>query len=209
MKKFALLITVLFMFSFVGLANALVMNFDDLSFAGAYDRISNYNGFTFNNRSYVMETDEFSVNSGYQNGVVSPNNVLFTGYAGTIEVSLNTPFELNSMYLTSAWNDEMSVLVCGFDGNNWFYESVFVVDSTEPTQVYFDDWGMITAFSIYGYSGYNHGYSGFGTHVVIDNIDYTITAAPVPEPATIVLFGTGLMAFASFSRRKTRFLQKG
>ena len=53
----------------------------------------------------------------------------------------------------------------------------YVFESGAPST-----WGELNSYGIYGISSY--------------------TTAPVPEPATILLFGTGLAALVGFSRKK-------
>ncbi|MBU0987757.1 MAG: PEP-CTERM sorting domain-containing protein [Proteobacteria bacterium] len=52
------------------------------------------------------------------------------------------------------------------------------------------------------------GDSEAGTTASVYNIDLTTSSIPIPEPSTVVLFGSGLIGYFGFKRRKKFFKSK-
>jgi hypothetical protein len=76
----------------------VVLNFDELT--GVSPLPNGYKGFAWNNAAYSMNGIEYG--SGYANGVVSPSNVLFSGWADDVVMS-RPSFRILSAHFTSAW----------------------------------------------------------------------------------------------------------
>jgi hypothetical protein len=124
--------------------------------------------------------------SGYQNGVLSANNVAFNGSGNPAELSSSGPFDLNSAWLTAAWNDGLQLEVQGFAGGTLLYDQTYTLNAAAPTLLAFNYLGVDeVSFSSSG--GINHGYDGSGTQFVMDNLTVS-----VPEPSTI-----GLVIFSA------------
>ena len=89
--------------------DATIINFDDLNYSDqaipGYP--SSYSGLYWANVYVYNATDNpENLTSGYQYSVISPINVAFNGGGSPITISSNTPFTLNSAYLTSVWRDK-------------------------------------------------------------------------------------------------------
>jgi len=137
--------------------------------------------------------------SGYKNGMVSPDFVVFKPNANPASISSSTDFQLASGYLTGAWNDGMTVTVKGYNNSALIYTQNFVVTSVSPTFVSFNN-ALVDNVVFSSAGGTSHGYGGYGYHFVLDNL--TI-GANVPEPASraLMIVGFGLVG-VSMRRRK-------
>ena len=139
---------------------------------------------------------------GYLNGMVSPRHVAFNDYANSDGTttggfhSLGPVFDLNSAYLTAAWNDGLQVQVSGFVGGLLKYSSAYTLNTTAPTLVNFNFLG-IDRVEFISYGGIPHlNPGGGGTQTAIDNLSITI-----PEPKTISLLVLGA-SFAGYGLQK-------
>jgi hypothetical protein len=152
-----------------------------------------YEGLQWQNFIYLNGVNSFFNPSGYQNGVVSPNNVAFNAYANPAMFS-DGLFNLNSAYLTGAWNDGLQVEVQGFVGAALIYDNTYTVNATGPTLINFNYLG-VGAVNFISSGGVNHGFVNSqglhitGTQFVMDNLSITI----VPEPSTVTLAGPAFM----------------
>ncbi|BAZ65488.1 MAG: PEP-CTERM sorting domain-containing protein [Pelatocladus maniniholoensis HA4357-MV3] len=164
---------------------AVTVTFDDLS--GSQNTIDNgYAGLNWEN-FYHLDTTSF-VPSGYVNGTVSPKNVAYNGFGEPAVIStVDNIFDFNSTYLTSAWNDDLTVLVEGYTGGisgDKKYSQTVVVNTKTPTLFTFDFLG-IDSLKFTSSGGNNAGYNGSGTHFAIDNFTFNKKTKAVPEPLTI------------------------
>ena len=187
-----LVTSVAYLFSAIWSSAQQVITFDDLSpqevYAGPIP--NGYAGFEWHSFG-VMDPELFPGDPvGNLNGMVSPRHVAFPAYVGSLDGpqtgGFHLPghvFDLNSAYLTSAWNDGLQVEVLGFLRGELIYRSTYMLDTAAPTWVNFNYLGIDEVkFSSYG--GIPHGNLGGGGYgMVVDNLSVTI-----PEPSAISLF---------------------
>lgn len=164
---------------------------------------NNYAGLKWFNFLYLNTVCNSSVYgpNGYTTGTISGPRVAFNGF-GTSATITGPAFNLNSAYLTAAFNDGLQVKVQGFTGGTLTCDHTYVVNSTAPSLVTFDYVGvdMVTFISS---GGVAHGYpNGGGTSFVMDNL--TISAVPEPSAYALVGFGfIGLMLFRGATDRRS------
>jgi hypothetical protein len=173
----------------------MTITFDDLPLTNPYNGSGNanpipagYAGFQWANFYY---TTPYSPNAaGYYNGMVSVSNVAFNAYGSPAQISSATPFDLDSAYVTGAWNDGLNVEVQGFVGSSLAYDNTYVVKSEAPTLINFDYQG-ITSLNFVSSGGKDPGwpYGGPGEEFVLDNVTVT-----VPEPCAFSLACFGAIA---------------
>jgi len=189
--------------------SAQTITFDDLN-AGTLPGSLNdwsapipngYAGLNWNNFG-VMDVPlnllAFPGDGGYENGLVSGNNAAWNEYGNPASIS-GGPFNLDSAYLTAAWNNGLQVEVEGFVGGSLTYNNTYTVNPTGPTLIGFNylDVDEVTIISSGGVN--DDVYSGSGTEFVMDNV----TISAVPEPTTLAWTGLGgLASLVAFRRGK-------
>ncbi|MBE8988946.1 PEP-CTERM sorting domain-containing protein [Nostoc sp. LEGE 12450] len=179
-------------------AQATVLTFDDIAPVSYFDLIPNgYGGFNWNNFYYVNGTNTAVSLTGYDNGRVSGDYVGFNG-GGAPAVVSGSIFDLNSAYLTAAWNSGFSVTVEGFKSGASLYSKTVVVNTTQPILVNFDYFGIdelkFKAFAVQ---------QDYRTHFVLDNFTFNEKATSVPEPTLLpALLAIATVSAGSVLRRK-------
>jgi hypothetical protein len=203
MKNLTKIVCLCFIATNVWIAHAATLTFDDL--ATPYDGyeyrapIGSYGGLVWNNFSVfdVPDTLHYQI-SGYPNALVSPKNIAFNVFGTPAGFSSGTPFNLNSAYLTAAWNDGLNVEVKGFTGATLAYDHFYTINSTAPTLINFNYFGVTEVDFISSGGVPNPAYSGTGsgTHFCLDNM-----VINVPEPSSLALALLGAAALMTARRR--------
>jgi len=193
----ALVITALAACTGTAFGQTEILTFDNLS--GPYNSVPNgYGGLQWQNFDY--EGGLYATpNSGYVNGVVSPGNIAFND-AGNPAFINGGSFNLNSAYLTGAWNNGLQVEVRGWVGAALTYDNTYTVNASGPTLVNFNYTGIdqVEFISSGGTAYPPAAIGGAGEQFVMDNLSVTLT----PEPSTFAL--AGLAAVSLMSRRLNR-----
>ncbi|MHC5830389.1 MAG: PEP-CTERM sorting domain-containing protein, partial [Nostoc sp.] len=99
----------------------------------------------------------------------------------------NSVFDFNSAYLTAAWNNGLSVTVQGLKSGATLYSKTVVVDTTQPTLVNFDFFG-VDELKFTSFGGVEPDYlikKGGGTQFALDNFTFNEKATSVPEPTLL------------------------
>jgi hypothetical protein len=141
----------------------LLVNFDDLSTTGAGSPIpSGFDGFDWSAGSdplYIITNSTEAPWSGYQalarqlgttNSAFEPAIDDQGDVAQPIDIHRvdNSPFFFNSVYIASAWDQEQSVILTGYDSRGHIVgTSTVLVNSQTPTFVS-EHWGPIVDLKI-------------------------------------------------------------
>ena len=162
LSKFALVLSL----ALASNANALLMNFDDVTHVAF-----GYNDYTWGN--FSIKNGNSSPNTGYQIGTVSQANVVFNGSGTPAYISKSNFFNLNSGYFTSALNNDLQLTVTGFTdegGTNQKYISTYTLQTTARSKIVFN-WTDIKRilFTSSGGTAVNADV-GEGTHFALDNL---------------------------------------
>jgi hypothetical protein len=185
-------------------ANPTLITFDDLSVPGLSVLIPNgYSGLQWQNFGCLNTATMLRLygTNGYVNGVVSPNNVAANpnGNPASFWLSTGETFDLDSAYLSGAWNDGLHIEVQGLVGNTVAYDMTYRVDSTAPSLIDFNYKGITSVqFMSSGGTLYNYPNGGHGEQFVLDNL----TIRVVPEPSTLTFAGPAGVALMIRRRLK-------
>ncbi|MCW5312796.1 PEP-CTERM sorting domain-containing protein [Nostoc sp. KVJ3] len=187
-------------------AQATVLTFDDIAPISYYDQIPNgYGGFNWDNFYYVNGSSPRVTRTGEDNGRVSGDYVAFNGFGEPSLVS-DSIFDFNSAYLAATWNNGLSVTVEGLKSGATLYSKTVVVDTTQPTLVNFDYFG-VDELKFTSFGGVEPDYlkemGGGGTQFALDNFTFNEKATSVPEPTLLpALLSIATLSAGSALRRK-------
>jgi hypothetical protein len=137
-----------------------------------------YHGLIWNSFIYFNAANYSGNPSGYGAGVVSSNNAAFNRVGAPANVTNSTPFNFISAELTAAWNDNLQVEAQGYVHGVLAYDQTYTLSATMPTLIIFDYLGVTEVNFISSGGTVHPGYTGGGTHFVMDNV--TVAAAPAP-----------------------------
>jgi hypothetical protein len=187
-------------------SQAVTLAFEDIPLASGADvsMPSGYGGLTWNN-AYVLDTNGFAYNpSGYEPGAVSGTQVGFNGFGNSMSFSIGSPFTFNSLYMTAAWNDGLSVEVKGSLNGSTVFSQTLSPSATAPT-LYTFNWSGIDKVSFSASGGTQHYSLAASTHFAFDNLTINEPITPftpaIPEPQTYVLMAACLAVVAGVTRR--------
>ena len=152
-----------------------ILDFENLKPAGNtfYSPFpSNYEGFQWKFVSNAFDGDRYIINpSGYQAGVVSGDMVAV--FSSRAEISREEEFDLEAGSFTAAWNDGQLLTVSGYRDGVMLGTQTFVINSTGPTRIEFDDAifdnvDRVTFLTSGGTD--NPNYAGAGPFVAMDDL---------------------------------------
>jgi hypothetical protein len=183
-----------------GDALADVLSFEDLTLAYYYGTAvpHSYHGLQWDNwygANIPLYFRDFGVSGGaYPNALVSGNWVAYDGGANPpAQISLSEgTFNLNSVYMTAAWNDGLQVEVQGFVGAKLAYDNSYTLNTSGPTLLTLDYRGVSMVNFIPSGGIPNPVYAsggGGGENFAVDNLNITV----VPEPSAVSLVGLAAM----------------
>ncbi|MCC5625664.1 PEP-CTERM sorting domain-containing protein [Nostoc sp. CHAB 5715] len=187
-------------------AQATVLTFDDIAPISYLSPIPNgYGGFNWDNFYYRNGSDSAISLTGYDNGRVSGDYLSFNGFGEPAVVS-DGIFDFNSAYLTAAWNDGLSITVEGLNRGATLYSKTVVVNTTQPTLVNFDYFG-VDELKFTAFGGVEPDYliskGGPGTQFTLDNFTFNEKVTSVPEPTLLpALLSIATLSAGSVLRRK-------
>jgi hypothetical protein len=202
--------------SLAGSASARLITFDDLANVTVYQNIPNpYEGFDWSSHFRYLNGADYPYPSGYQNGVVSPQNVAFNANGLPVNFSRRMPFELDSFYLAAAWRDGLEVTVTGKLNGVTVDSTTLTVNQSGSALETFNNWD-VNEVVLNSFGGASVGWFD-GYQFVLDNLTISPVAeesirvnsfGAVPESSTraLMLLGFAGLGCAAYSRSKRRRL---
>ena len=177
--------------------NATTVTFDNLTVAEhepgekVIPENTLYSGLTWLNFGTANPIKQGYIYSGYGTLQSDENDwVAFNRYADPATITSDTPWTWEGMQATSAWLPENNLIIHGYlAGQEVFNRAVNVYD-TSITDIAGDQ-ALIDTLTLEMENVAHAQYGWFG----LDDFQYQ-PAAPVPEPATMVLFLTGMGVLA-------------
>jgi hypothetical protein len=199
MKRFSVCIVLLSVIMFlVPNAIATVLTFDDLTPVVQFGTIHDgYGELDWSNMNYRNGNYIDAPNTGYYTGLVSGDYVAYNS-SGAVASASNGTFDFTGAYLTAAWRDELQINVVGMQGAFVAFDQTVEVNTSGPTWFGFNYEGIDELiFTSYGGAQNPDFTAGSGAHFAMDNFTYNA----VPEPSTLLLFGTGIIGIGVFRRK--------
>jgi hypothetical protein len=210
MKRSAVIFGVVLVFGLfaVSQAGATLLTFEDVEApvneGSPYNSYvwgnENYGGLTWSGRWGVVNTAGYPEESGYyyNNQLGGDNVAFFASQNGTISVGSGQKLNFESVYMTSAWRDGLSIEFVGMRVGSEIYSHTEKLSTTDSTLVELGFTDIDTlAFSVFGESTPHEGWDYAFEHFSFDNMSYYVT----PEPGTLLLMAVGLVGLVGIRRK--------
>ena len=182
---------VLFLASFGQPASATVLTFEGLTSAQAESMAfhEGYGGFVWDESWYLFADTSYS-----PPGSVSPHYGIVNNFGSDpISITSATPFDFTGTYVAQwSFNAPSSIRIVGYDALN------VVVGDTGNVAI-----GPSYAFVTANFSNVSRVDFVGGQYFALDNVTVGESSTVVPEPASLLLLGTGLFGTA-YRRRRSR-----
>ena len=159
-----------------------MLSFDDIPTPvnTRYKTIPNiYGGLTWEN-GYILNTTWERVTYGWNGYATGKNSGIFVAFNGggqpmSISVPAGQYFQLNSLYLSSAWNTDLTLIIQGTRGGVLYYQTTLQLQVTIKTALYTLKWFGIDKIKFTAIGGTPYpGLQGSGTQFVLDDLDISI-----------------------------------
>jgi hypothetical protein len=153
-------------------ARAETLTFE--TFTPGMDHFSLPNGFgglTWENFQ-VLNAVNHGFRTGYRNGMISPNNVIFNPFGDPAAIRCSSHFQLISAFMTAAVIDGLEVHVRGLAGGLPLYDETYVLSTESPSYIEFN-WEGIDRVEFS---------STPGSQFAIDNLDVIVPNSEIEEP---------------------------
>ena len=148
----------------------LPATFDDLGGPGRRTVPSGYAGLDWSNFYFLNAVETTDSPSGYQNGMISPPNVIYNGRGNPASIIGVTPFDLLSAYVTAAWRDSLTLQVTGSAGGVANFTITTNLSTTTPTLVQFNFFGVDRVDFVTSGGTTNSTYAGSGHEFAMDSV---------------------------------------
>lgn len=96
-------------------------------------------------------------------------------------------------------------MVLKSSGEEWLFNQTLYLNPENPTIIDFDLTGLLVDGSMFSLS-ISPSFGNTNTDFTLDRVMFIAEPAPVPEPATILLFGSGLVSLGIIGRKRNRAL---
>ncbi len=156
--------------NFVLQVGLLPTGFDELGGGGNRAVPQGYAGLYWNNFDFLDALDTTLSPSGYQNGMISPPNVIFNLHGNPASIIGVIPFDLLSTYVTAAWRDNLTLQVVGSSDGATKFAITTNLSTTTPILLQFNFFGVDRVDFVTSGGTTNGAYAESGFQFAMDDV---------------------------------------